>query len=235
MTVLVASTTTAYKTDDDRLIFSWLTHADTWRAAGHPFFCAVQLGHGRDHELKPLLDRLDQIDATVWRYSIDEGETTIKNAARLAGICAGRNLAHEYAQRDPDITHILFLDTDIIPPVDAIDRMLEVDNELVGLNVPTYCLDGPPVHTSARVPAGVDVREHEVQTAGCLMVHRDVFRILRWHWDLESGMTDDPCFERDARVLLNVPTWVRHDVVAEHYPACIGPFEQRGHDLTIRR
>lgn len=260
MTVLVASTARAYKADDERLTHSWLAHADAWTAAGHRLFLALQVGDGHDDRVAPLAGTVEALGGTVWRYTIDEGTAEVGNSQRLAGICAGRNLAHEYAQRDPDVSHILFLDTDIAPPPDAIDRLLEIDNGLVGFYVPTYGLDGARLayvsagpedlwyltgtanHTALatatgrkRFPDDADVREHELQTAGALMVRRDVFRVLRWRWDIEAGMTDDPCFEHDARTLLGVPTWVRHDVQGAHWPPAIGPFDQRNHDLTIVR
>lgn len=173
-----------------------------------------------------MAETVRQLGGTVWNYLINETANRVTNDARLAGICAGRNLAHEYAQRDRDISHILFLDTDLQPPVDAIDRLLRLDHPVVGGHVPVYCLDGPRVEE-----VDGDVREHW-NTAGFLLVARDVFRTVRWRWDLEADMTDDPAFAHDVRLLGFGPTWVDHEVIGLHPP--LVPFDQRGHDLTLR-
>lgn len=81
-----------------------------------------------------------------------------------------------------------------------------------------------------RVPS---VRVH-MNTAGFLLVHRDLFTRLRWRTDLDNGHTDDPCYDMDARAL-GYPTLVREDCVAVHYPESIPPLEYRGHDLAIHR
>lgn len=82
-------------------------------------------------------------------------------------------------------------------------------------------------------PREWDVQEH-MNTAGFLLVQRDLFRRLRWRWDLDAGMTDDPCYHADA-LALGVPTYVRHDVIGRHWPEQIPALEARGYDLTVAR
>jgi hypothetical protein len=170
-------------------------------------------------------------------------------------ICAGRNLAHEWFNRHPGRWEgILFVDTDVEPPEDAPERLLEVDRPLVGFHVPTYCLDGPRVEggwdepqwwwrmgdsgvTMFRsdrpwFPEGADVREHW-NTAGALLVRDEPARRLRWRYDFSLGQTDDPCFQADAVALGYGQTWVRHDVVGQHHPGTIAGLESRGLDLSL--
>lgn len=80
------------------------------------------------------------------------------------------------------------------------------------------------------------VQEH-MASAACILLGREVFRQLRWRSDGDMGMTDDPCLHHDALHLLGLPTYVRKDVFARHYPECIGSIEQRHSDeaRTIRR
>lgn len=259
MTVLVASTIAAYKCEDGQDT-AWLAHAEAWRDAGHQFFCAVEVDQGHDHRLLPLIDHLKTIAAECWSFSINTGDRELTSGGRLVRICTGRNLAHEVFNRNPGRWEgILFLDTDVEPPVDAPERLLEVDHELVGFNVPTYCLDGPrvqqleldggtwraqinqPVRGQGPMswtqpapffPDDADVRMHW-NTAGALLVREDAARHLRWRWDLSRGQTDDPCFQEDAVARGYGQTWVRHDVIGQHFPPAIGPLETRGHDLSI--
>jgi hypothetical protein len=70
------------------------------------------------------------------------------------------------------------------------------------------------------------VQSH-MNTAGFLLIAREVFRRLRWRFDLEAGLTDDPCYYRDAKELLGVPTYVRKDVIGRHWPEAIPPLEDR--------
>lgn len=70
------------------------------------------------------------------------------------------------------------------------------------------------------------VQEH-MASAACILLGREVFRQLRWRSDGDMGMTDDPCLHHDALNLLGIPTYVRKDCVARHYPECIGSIEQR--------
>lgn len=249
--ITVGSTVAAYKCDG-RSELAWLDHADEWARRGDViFFCAMQVDDGHDDKLHELRCRLDDVAATTWTFALDDEADEITTMTRLVRICTGRNLCHEFVSRRHDVTHLLLLDTDLSVPADSLDRILEIDHPIVGGHVPTYCLDGPsvePVQTLGYVdendvgctyerrffPDGADVREHW-NTAGFLMLRRDVVRRLRWRWDGEAGMTDDPCFAADAEALGFGRTWVRHDLVGAHHPPSLPPVEQRGHDLSIVR
>lgn len=268
MTVLVASTCAPYKLEKREEAFSWLAHAEAWKDAGHEFFLAAEIhAHMTAGRMDTVTDewgvydelrnKLRSVAAEVWYFAIDTGERMLTTSGRLARICTGRNLAMEYlCNRGGGHEAVLFIDTDVEPPVDAIDRLLEVDRQLVAFHVPTYCHDGPrvlvedgPDHLDHYVwvdgdynngmvldnspfPTNADIREHWT-TAGSLMVKRPAARRLRWRWDLEAGATDDPCFQADAVAAGFGQTWVRHDCVGQHHPGMVYPLEQRGHDLSL--
>ena len=148
--VLVASTAAGHCCDG-LTEFRWLTHLDAWLERGYDFFLAAQVGQGHDSKLSWLVGEMvmaeetgsdDRTRLTVWKYSLDMGEPKVSTGSRLPGICMGRNLAHEFAQ-GRDYTHLCFIDTDIMPSVDGIERLLEVDHPLVGAHVPGYCHNGP--------------------------------------------------------------------------------------------
>lgn len=258
--LLIASTCAPYKMQaEPEEAYSWLKHADAWVDRGHEFFLAAEHG-ARLEAMTPLEVLVEELTGTVWSFSIDDGEKELTSGGRLVRICTGRNLAHEAFNRHPGRWEaILFLDTDVEPPEDAPERLLEVAHELVGFNVPTYCLDGPRLEqaevapgrflarTKERVlgqgptswsqdgaffPDGADVRMHW-NTAGALMVRDHAARHLRWRYDLSRGQTDDPCFQEDAVRAGYGQTWVRHDVVGRHHPETIAPLEARGLDLRL--
>lgn len=147
--VLVASTAAGHCCDG-LTEYRWLTHLDAWLERGYDFFFAAQVGQGHDSKLSFLIGDLreanfdlgDDDRCTIWKYSLDMGEPSVSTGSRLPGICAGRNLAHEFAQGQ-DYTHLCFIDTDIMPSEDGIERLLEVNWPLVGAHVPGYCHNGP--------------------------------------------------------------------------------------------
>lgn len=143
--VLVASTVAAHCCDG-MTEFRWLTHFDAWVDRGYHFFLAMQTGQGHDSKLSFLRGELDTDitlgRATVWKYSVDMGEPVVDSNSRLPGICMGRNLAHEFAVRG-DYTHLMFIDTDVMPTEDGVERLLEVNWPVVGACVPSYCHFGP--------------------------------------------------------------------------------------------
>lgn len=230
MKVLVGTTVAAYKLDQHSR--SWLLNrrgvedAASTLGAEVGYFAAVQTdGRGLAH-----YDRfLRPGEADSWQFSVDYGNSTVLNEDRLASICAGRNLITERAMRG-NYTHILFVDTDVELPAAIVPRLAALDYPIVGAHVPTYGRTGPAVD---RYPAKWDVQCHW-NTAGCLLVERELFRVLRWRWDIYGGLTDDPCYGADAE-RLGFPTLVRHDTVANHHPPSITSYHLRGHDLGVYR
>lgn len=239
MSLLVATTVAPYKfqTGPEETM-SWLAHAEAWRERGHEFFLAMERGWAEPHDRWPdeaygMVSVLEGVGGEIWQFKLDDREPSLTTGGRLVRICTGRNLCLERLNREPGRWEgVLFLDTDVEPPEDAPERLLEVDRPLVGFDVPTYGLDGPRVTPAGLFPDGADVREHW-NTAGALLVREEPARRVRWRWDLATGQTDDPCFQRDAAAAGFGMTWVRHDVVGRHHPELIWPLERRGLDLTL--
>ena len=69
-------------------------------------------------------------------------------------------------------------------------------------------------------------------TAAFVMLTRALFKKVPWRYDMEMGMTDDPCLHFDAEQL-GYPTLVRKDCIGRHFPEAIGAIETRGHDMRI--
>lgn len=95
------------------------------------------------------------------------------------------------------LTHLLFIDSDTIPPVDAIDRLFATDKDIVSALTPivTYAEDGTPqTYDNCFVAretdeAGKFIRTHVAQRhtglkevfrcgASCILIKREVFEKL---------------------------------------------------------
>lgn len=179
-----------------------------------------------------LLSRLDEVsfhegvEIVVWKYAIDDGADHLDTHNRLVRICTGRNLIHEYTSRNKPITHVLFLDSDVTPDGDCVPKLIEVDADVVGGHVPAYCLSGPKV---GGYPFPV---ERHWNTAGFLFVRRRVVDKIRWRSSVvDSGCSDDPCFNLDAIEAGFKATFVRKDVIGRHPD--LKELSARGHDLRI--
>jgi hypothetical protein len=229
--IVVGTTLCAFAMDQFPTWAGWLINAERLRDS-HPdgvrYFAAIEVDARGLEPFAPLLDRLRDLGGEWWTFSLDDGRESVTTQNRLRHITTGQNLVTDYAC-SMWASHLLFMAADCTPPPDAIPKLLQVDWPIVGGHVPTYCLDGPEV---PEYP--FPVRRH-MATAAFVMLRRDLFRSLRWRWDLDEGMTDDPCLYWDAKRLHGVETYVRHDVVGRHWPECIGPVETRGHDMRVVR
>lgn len=256
MTVIVATTLTTFAMDSDDTWAAWLINAEAiTQSINEPvrYFAAIETDARGEEPFRRLCDRLSGLDGDWWTFHLDDGRTTVNTANRLRHITVGQNLATDYALSDPDCTHLLFLAADLEPPADCLPRLMELDHPLVGGHVPTYCLDGPVANARTthvvRIPSeaywpkeppptwpDADVRVH-MATAAFVLIRRDLLRYVRWRWDLDAGMSDDPCLHHDARTFHSTETLVRHDVIGRHHPEAIGPIETRfpGVDMGVYR
>lgn len=263
MTIVVATTLHAYVTDSQDTSEAWLYNAEAIADShpdGVVFFAAIELDARGLAPFASLLRRLNTLalhpsvtGVDHWMFSFDDGATEIRTDNRLRRITMGQNMANDYAM-SAGASHLLFCAADCAPPPDVLPKLLEMNHPLVGPEIPTYCLTGPTptrtvwitnagkrvtepfghtiVHEDAEPLYPFPVQEH-MASAACILLARDVFRQLRWRADGDAGMTDDPCLHHDALHLLGIPTYVRKDCVARHYPECIGSIEGR-HSVEAR-
>lgn len=224
--IVVGTTLAAFAMSEPDRWDAWLRNADRQRAmaaeAGHDLvhFAALQVDARGIEPFAPLIERLEALGGEWWTYSLDDGRTSVTMTNRWRHITFGQNLVVERCQSDPAVAWLLFLAADCAVPSDIVERMVEMDHPLVAPYAPTYGLRGPKVD---RYPFHV---EEAMASAAALFMSRDVFRRIRWRWDLDAGMSDDPCFHHDAKAL-GIPTYVRHDVRARHYPEAIGAYDTR--------
>jgi hypothetical protein len=233
--VVVGTTLPTMAMGDTDAWSSWLKHAERQRAmaddCGYDLrhFAAIQVDARGIEPFAPLLDRLAGLNGEHWVYSLDDGRTSIEMTNRWRHITVGQNLVTEYCQSDAEVEWLLFLAADCAAPSDIVPRMLEMDHPLVAPYISTYGLRGP---AAEGYPFPV---EDTMASAAAIFINRSIFRRIRWRWDLDDGMSDDPCFHHDALKLLNTPTHVRMDVLARHYPESVGDYESRGYDTAVVR
>lgn len=243
--IVVGTTLAAFACEDEDTSLSWLKNAEQIQASWPEpvvYFAALELDARGLDPFAPVLERMREVGGFQWTFHLDDGRTTVTTANRLRHITMGQNLATDYALSHPACTHLLFLAGDLEPPPDALTKLVEVDHPLVGGHVPTYCLDGPrataEMWTAPARPmvVTVDVRAH-MASAAFVLIRRDLLRFVRWRWDLDAGMSDDPCLQHDAREFHGVETLVRHDCIGRHHPESIGPIETRypGVDMSVHR
>lgn len=242
--IVVATTVAAFAMDNPDTWGAWLATGEGLQEHSPVethFFVAIEVDARGIEPFEPLLARLNELGGSYWTYSLDDGRTEVTTANRLRHITMGQNLCSDFAT-SPGFDWMLFLAADLRPPADAIPKLLALEHPLVGGEVPTYCLAGPTVmhHVDVakpaqpRYPKEWDVQEH-MATAAFVMAHRDVYTRLRWRWDAVAGMSDDPAYHHDAKTLLGIDTYVRHDCIGRHFPDAIGPVETRGHDMSVHR
>lgn len=245
--VVSCTTLCAFAMDDEDTWGAWLYGAEESRRVCEEngialhFFAAVEVDARGIELFSPLVDRLRELGGGYWTFMLDDGRTEVTTANRLRHITTGQNLASDYCT-SPSIDYMLFMAADCQPAAAAVPKLIELDHPIVGGHVSTYGLHGPTVmHTvdmhkpaEPRYPDEWDVQEH-MATAAFMLIHREVYTRLRWRWDAVAGMSDDPAYHHDAKTLLGLDTYVRHDVVGRHYPMTIGAVETRGHDMTVVR
>jgi hypothetical protein len=227
MRIVVGTTLAAFAMENEEIWSSWLSNAEAMEVqaatvgADLSYFAALELDRRGVEPFEPLLSRLDDVGGKHWTWELNDGRTGVTTANRLRHITTGQNLTTEYANAT-GADWLLFLAADVEVPDDVVPKLLELDHPLCGPEIPTYCLTGPRVTRYTDFPV-----EEQLISAGAIFIRRDVFKLLRWRYDLEAGMSDDPAYRHDARLLLNLPSYVRKDCVARHYPEVIGPVETR--------
>lgn len=234
MTLVVGCTTVAFKMNGDPMNWSaWLRNAEAVQASvDEPvvYFAALEVDARGLEPFKPLLDRLGEIPGSdFWTFGLNDNVDVITTGTRLRRIVMGHNLVGTYAIEEAGASHVLFLASDTQARDDVLPRLLELDVAAAACHIPTYCLgQDAPSFRKPEWPADWDVRLH-MESCACELLRRDVVRQIKWRFDPDAGMTDDPCMEHD------LAQWgerlhVRHDVLATHFPEAIPAIEHRHSD-----
>lgn len=178
-------------------------------------------------------------------FQANLGDVEIDEINRLPYICIGRNLVIEAALRNDEVAWIWNVDCDISYPDNVLPKLLECEYPVVGCRVPQAGIFGPratPATIDQALDHPIDARWHW-NSAGALLVHREVFERVPWRWrpSKVSRVESDDYATAMAMEEIGYPTLVRHDVVAQHQPVDpnlpwgLPAYKERGLDTTVRQ
>lgn len=186
-----------------------------------------------------VIRALKEVNGDYWTFTLNDGEAKVTSVNRWIRIETGRNLIREYAQRTRitrdhhwgedceelnkhavNYQAVLYVDSDIVLTADHIEKMMEVDHPMVGVNVPAYGLKGKVICDHPRI-------EEHWTTAGMLWVNAPAFYDVPWFHNAYRNLSDDPTFQNTASRLKRQAgeeilddtygmTWVRKDIYAQH-------------------
>ena len=235
--IVVGTTLHAFVMDNEDHWGSWMRNAEKVKEEYQHFgnwtdvkyFAAIQIDSRGLEPFGPFLKRLEEVGGEFWTYSLDDGRTEVTTKNRIRHITVGQNLVNYFAMSIPSCTHMLFMAADTMPPNDILPKMLEMNHPLCAPYITTYGLRGPRVDKYS-FPV-MDA----MASAAAIFIAREVFSGIRWRWDMDKNMSDDPCFHHDALHYLKIPTYVREDCKAQHFPISVGAIETRGHDMKVHR
>ena len=160
----------------------------------------------------------------TWRWDCQGAEWRARpkfdqDQARLAPIATARNMCIDYALAT-GASHLLFIDADVIPPIDVIPKLLSLGHTLVGGIVP-----GRGCHKDLKYIFGEErefstgsaqVLEVRHGTCGCMMIERNVFNRIRFRYSIDDGLSEDPAYAADVLTLFGEKMWLHKGVVCEH-------------------
>ena len=150
-----------------------------------------------------------------------------QDQARLSSIVAARSMCIEFAMQR-GASHLLFIDADIVPPLDIIPKLLEVDEDAVcglvyGRGAHSAC---PYIFQEKREYIdinGIRLKEVEHANIGFTMLSRRLFNQVRFrygHTEYPDGsarmVSDDPAYHLDAFIKFGRWPVVRMDCVGKH-------------------
>ena len=235
--ITVATTVHAFVMDNPDHWGSWMRNAEAVKSqcpqvggdSDVLYFAAIQLDARGIEPFKPFIERLDQIGGKYWTYTLDDGRTEVTTKNRLRHITFGQNLCNDFSMSIKSCSHMLFMAADCMPPDDIMPKMLEMNHPLCAPYITTYGLRGE------RVQSYLFHVEDAMASAAAIFMDRNVFSSIRWRWDMDKNMSDDPAFHHDALNYLGIPTYVRHDCRARHFPEAVGAIETRGHNMEVYR
>ena len=246
MTIVVGTTLTTYAMMDYNRKFlwdAWLRNAEVIQKSHEDvrYFAAIEVDGRGTAPFFPLYDRLEAIGGEWWTFSLNDGRTKVTGENRGRHITMGQNLLSEYAT-SVGASHLLHMASDTEPPADVLLKLLAVDNSIAAAECTTYCMDRrPESYVAPRWGYGYNSADPDFyvrvgpMAAVCVLIERKLFKQLKWRWDPDTGMTDDPSFSHDAMQISGVPTMTRLDCIAKHYPEAIGPIDDRfpGLDMGV--
>jgi hypothetical protein len=157
--ILIGSTVVSWKCDKNEHL-EWLKKRKEIKRIfpNSKFFASLELDSRKLNPFLELLEQVKEVDGEYWTFTINDKRPTVSSQNRWIRMETGRNLIREFAQMNtwpedsrlekdgPVVNYdgILFIDSDIELTVSIMEKMLSVDNYLVGVEIPEYELGDNP-------------------------------------------------------------------------------------------
>lgn len=149
----------------------------------------------------------------------------------------GRNaIIQQVLEQEPTVTHLFFVDTDTVPPIDALKKMLDLNQGFVSGMTPMISTkqhlwnvkhkgSEQWIDRDAEIPA--QPFKAEYVGGSCLLVRRDVLEAIGWPWfktifkQMDSNLVakekGEDMFICDRARECGFDLWVHPDVKCSHY------------------
>ncbi len=144
-------------------------------------------------------------------------------------------MAIDYALSQ-NATHLLFIDSDVIPHPGGVAKLISLDVGLCGGLVP-----GRGVHRDLRYmfPGKLTIRDHGnlytcgYGTCGYMLIKREVFERLRFRYGDDSGthgelISEDQAYCEDWNRMSGVPFHIHKEATADHIDSPTNPLTADG-------
>jgi hypothetical protein len=124
-------------------------------------------------------------------YSLVQGVQVVLINEQCSYVTYARNKLVIGALRH-HVDYLMWLDTDMIVPDDAMIRLLKHDKDIVGAS---YARRSPPFDMLGKIPKGTDLAagglvEADFLPSGCILVKADVYKKMKWPWYYETYHRD---------------------------------------------
>jgi GT2 family glycosyltransferase len=149
----------------------------------------------------------------------------------------GRNVLIENHLKDNDMTHMMFVDSDTVPPDDALVKMLKIDKPFVSGVTPMFCgnelcwnikrPDKPDTWWERDNPLPKEAFTTNHVGGSCLLIKREVFEKIGWPWfkttfkplgdDNIAKSVGEDVFLCDRAIESGYEVWVHPEVLCKHF------------------
>lgn len=165
-------------------------------------------------------------DYDIWGFSNSTWRPKPKydqHQVRLAPIVTARNMAIDFAL-SRNATHLLFIDSDVIPHPGGLEKLLSLDKDLCGGYVP-----GRGAHSHVKYVFGSkrgiadygESIECDHGTCGYMLISRRAFGMLRFRWGDDPEvpgqlLSEDPAYCEDWYRISGERFWIHKEATADH-------------------
>lgn len=147
----------------------------------------------------------------------------------------GRNAIIEFQLRDPEVSHIFFIDSDTVPPPDAVWRLFNMNKPIAAGITPMIIggkehawnvkVDGKWLKRNEPLPNECFKASHVGGTT--ILIKREVLEKIGWPWyktEFTQLQTDLRCIGRGEDVFFcdraaecGYDIWINPEVISDHY------------------